>query len=58
MTHTPNIQPESPLMHRARIAGLALLLAGAPMACDTNVSNPGPVQDDFLLSVVPPSTDR
>lgn len=35
-------------MHRARIYGLALLLLAAPMACDTNVSNPGPVQDEFL----------
>jgi len=26
----------------------ALLLIGAPVACDTNVSNPGPVQDEFL----------
>ena len=48
MTHTPNIQPESALMHRVRITGLALLLVAAPMACDTNVSNPGPVQDEFL----------
>src|SRR6476469_6717933 len=48
MTNTSNIQPESVFMHRARIAGLALLLAVAPMACDTNVSTPGPVQDDFL----------
>jgi hypothetical protein len=31
-----------------RIGGLALLLLGAPVACDTNVSNPGPVQDQFL----------
>src|SRR4051812_46870523 len=31
-----------------RVAGLTLLLLAAPMACDTNVSNPGPVQDDFL----------
>jgi starch-binding outer membrane protein, SusD/RagB family len=35
-------------MHRARIAGFALLLMAAPVACDTNVSNPGPVQDEFL----------
>jgi hypothetical protein len=35
-------------MHRTRIVGLALLLIAAPMACDTNVSNPGPVQDEFL----------
>jgi len=48
MTNTSNIQPESVFMHRARIAGLALLLVAAPMACDTNVSNPGPVQDEFL----------
>jgi hypothetical protein len=48
MTNTPNIQPESALMHRARIASLTLLLIAAPMACDTNVSNPGPVQDEFL----------
>src|SRR3954468_1003803 len=34
--------------HHARIGGLALLLLTAPMACDTNVSNPGPVQDEFL----------
>ena len=31
-----------------RVAGLALLLLVAPVACDTNVSNPGPVQDEFL----------
>jgi len=43
-----NTQPESALMHRIRLTGLALLLVMAPMACDTNVSNPGPVQDDFL----------
>jgi starch-binding outer membrane protein, SusD/RagB family len=43
-----NSQPESALMHRARIAGFALLLVAAPMACDTNVSNPGPVADEFL----------
>ena len=35
-------------MHRIRIAGVALLLLVAPVACDTNVSNPGPVQDEFL----------
>jgi hypothetical protein len=35
-------------MHRVRITGLALFLVAAPMACDTNVSNPGPVQDEFL----------
>ena len=34
-------------MHRTRI-GFALLLLMAPVACDTNVSNPGPVQDEFL----------
>jgi hypothetical protein len=28
--------------------GVALLLLTAPIACDTNVSNPGPVQDKFL----------
>jgi hypothetical protein len=35
-------------MHRARITGFALLLVTAPVACDTNVSNPGPVGDEFL----------
>jgi hypothetical protein len=35
-------------MHRARIAGFALLLLTMPVACDTNVSNPGPVGDEFL----------
>ena len=35
-------------MHRARIAGFALLLITAPVACDTDVSNPGPVGDEFL----------
>ena len=34
--------------HSIRVAGLALLLLVAPVACDTNVSNPGPVQDEFL----------
>jgi alpha-ketoglutarate-dependent taurine dioxygenase len=29
------------------IAGIALLVL-TPIACDTNVSNPGPVQDEFL----------
>jgi len=29
------------------IAGIALLML-TPIACDTNVSNPGPVQDEFL----------
>src|SRR5262245_6634124 len=48
MSNHQNAQSESPLMHRTRIAGLALLLLAAPMACDTNVSNPGPVQDEFL----------
>jgi hypothetical protein len=28
--------------------GLALLLLAAPIACDTKVSNPGPVEDKFL----------
>src|SRR3954470_15517383 len=27
---------------------LTVLLLAAPVACDTNVSNPGPVQDEFL----------
>ena len=35
-------------MRRTRITGFALLLLTAPVACDTNVSNPGPVQDEFL----------
>ena len=48
MTTQATIKPERTLMHRARIGGLALLLVAAPMACDTNVSNPGPVQDEFL----------
>jgi hypothetical protein len=34
-------------MHRIAIASFALLLV-APLGCDTNVSNPGPVQDEFL----------
>ena len=46
-THT-NIQPERTRMHRVRITGFALLLVTAPVACDTNVSNPGPVADEFL----------
>jgi len=46
-THT-TIQPERTRMHRARITGFALLLVTAPVACDTNVSNPGPVGDEFL----------
>lgn len=34
---------------RARvIAALSLFLLGVPVACDTNVSNPGPVEDSFL----------
>jgi SusD family. len=41
-------QPERMLMHRARTAGFALLLITAPIACDTSVSNPGPVEDKFL----------
>jgi hypothetical protein len=32
----------------ARTVALTVLLLGAPVACDTNVSNPGPVQDEFL----------
>jgi hypothetical protein len=43
-----NINSERSSMHRARVCSLALLLVAAPMACDTNVSNPGPVQDEFL----------
>src|SRR5215207_3059384 len=39
---------ERSLMHRSRILGVALLLLALPAACDTNVSNPGPVQDEFL----------
>jgi hypothetical protein len=35
-------------MRRRGIVGLALLLLAAPVACDTNVSNPGPVEDKFL----------
>jgi hypothetical protein len=31
-----------------RIGSLVVLLLGAPVACDTNVSNPGPVEDKFL----------
>lgn len=46
-THT-HIKPERTRMHRARITGFALLLLTAPVACDTNVSNPGPVLDEFL----------
>jgi len=48
MTTHPTIQPERTRMHRARITGFALLLLTAPVACDTNVSNPGPVADEFL----------
>jgi hypothetical protein len=35
-------------MHRSSVCLLALLLLAVPVACDTNVSNPGPVQDEFL----------
>lgn len=35
-------------MRRRNTVALAVLLMGAPIACDTNVSNPGPVQDEFL----------
>jgi hypothetical protein len=43
-----SLQSERTLMHRARIAGFALLLITAPVACNTEVSNPGPVGDEFL----------
>src|SRR5258705_3225504 len=45
--HQPT-DTERSLMHRSRIMGVALLLLALPAACDTNVSNPGPVQDEFL----------
>src|SRR5215217_2666381 len=48
MTTHINIQSTRAFMHRARITGLALLLVVAPVACDTSVSNPGPVEDTFL----------
>ena len=47
MTIQSNIQLVRSTMHVARTAGGLLLLA-AMVACDTNVSNPGPVQDEFL----------
>jgi hypothetical protein len=36
------------MMHRIGRYGLTLALLAAPVACDTNVSNPGPVEDRFL----------
>src|SRR5215217_1672691 len=48
MTTHINIQSTRTFMHRACITGLSLLLVMAPIACDTNVSNPGPVEDEFL----------
>jgi len=48
MTTHIDTQPERTRMRRTRITGFALLLLTAPVACDTNVSNPGPVQDEFL----------
>jgi hypothetical protein len=35
------------MMKKSSLA-LTVLLLAAPVACDTNVSNPGPVQDQFL----------
>jgi hypothetical protein len=35
-------------MRRRNSLALAAVLLIAPVACDTNVSNPGPVQDEFL----------
>ena len=48
MTNDQNTNPERSIMHQIRTCGLALILLVAPAACDTNVSNPGPVQDNFL----------
>ena len=48
MTRHQNTTFERTLMHRSSACGLALLLLALPAACDTNVSNPGPVQDEFL----------
>src|ERR1051326_478253 len=39
---------ERSIMRRLQTYSLALVLLAAPVACDTNVSNPGPVQDEFL----------
>jgi starch-binding outer membrane protein, SusD/RagB family len=35
-------------MHRARICGLALVILMAPAACNTEVTNPGRFEDEFL----------
>jgi len=35
-------------MHRFGKYALALALLAAPAACDTNINNPGPVEDDFV----------
>lgn len=48
MTRHQNTNLERSLMHRSSVCALALLLLALPAACDTNVSNPGPVQDEFL----------
>ncbi len=48
MNRHQNINAERSSTHRSRACALAVLLLAAPMACDTNVSNPGPVQDEFL----------
>src|SRR5262245_10037939 len=38
---------ERPIMRGLRTGGVALLVLAAA-SCDTKVSNPGPVQDEFL----------
>src|SRR5215208_5820705 len=48
MNRHQNTNFERFLMHRSSVCGLALLLLAVPAACNTDVSNPGPVEDEFL----------
>src|SRR3954469_13172040 len=48
--HRSGLPSEETTMTNLKTSGFALLLLVGAASCDTKVSNPGPVQDDFLLN--------
>jgi starch-binding outer membrane protein, SusD/RagB family len=48
MTNHSNLSTERTIMQSIRTYGAALLLLGTVAACDTEVTNPGRVQDEFV----------
>jgi hypothetical protein len=48
MTTHPHLSTERTIMQSIRTSGAALLLLGAAAACDTEVTNPGRVEDQFV----------